>query len=97
MKRLPKNALVWTPRITVSDATQIGLWENLNNIGDVSEETSSISLPGDVSEICNSALFELSLGLCMRHLKDASEMHPCPYPSMPRFKIKTSNWKVPIT
>ena len=39
-------------------------------------ETSLINLPGDVSEICKSGLFEMSLRRCMRRLKDPSEMHP---------------------
>ena len=38
---------------------------------------SLIKLLADVSEICKSALFEMSLRRCMRRLKDASEMHPC--------------------
>ena len=54
-----KNALVWMPRITVSDATQGRLWENLRDIRDVSEETSLINLLGDVPEICKSALFDI--------------------------------------
>ena len=72
------NALVWRPRITLADATQRRLWENLRDFRDVSEETSLINLQGDVSEICKSALFETSLRRCMRRLRDASEMHPCP-------------------
>ena len=72
------NALVWRPRITVSDTTQRRLWENLRDLRDVSEETSLINLQGDVSEICKSALFEMSLRRCMRRLRDASEMHSCP-------------------
>ena len=74
---LMNNALVWRARITVSDATQRRLWENLRDLRDVSEKTSLINLPGDVSEICKLALFEMSLRCCTRRLKDASEMHPC--------------------
>ena len=48
------------------------------DLRDVSEETFLINLQGDVSEIYKSALFELSLRRCMRRLRDASEMHPCP-------------------
>ena len=55
------------------DATQRRLWENLRDLRDVSEETSLINLQGDVSEICKSALFEMSLRGCMRRLRDASE------------------------
>ena len=44
---------------------------------DVSEETSLIHLTGDVSKICKSVLFEMSLRRCMRRLRNASEMHPC--------------------
>ena len=36
-----------------------------------------MNLPGDVSEICKSALFEMSLRRCMRRPRDASEIHPC--------------------
>ena len=35
------------------------LWENLGELRDVSDETSLVNLPGDVSEICKSALFEM--------------------------------------
>ena len=38
---------------------------------------SLINLPGHVSKIWKSALFEMSLRRCMRCLKYASEMHPC--------------------
>ena len=69
--------LVWGPRITVSDATQERPNENLRNLRDLSEETSLISLLGDVSEICKSSFFQISLRRCMRHLKDASDMLPC--------------------
>ena len=72
------NALVWRPRITLADATQRRLWENLRDFRDVSEETSLINLQGDVSEICKSTLFEMSLRRFMRRLRDASEIHPCP-------------------
>ena len=41
------------------------------------ERSHLIDLPEDVSEICKSALFEMTLRCCMRRLKDASEMHPC--------------------
>ena len=63
-------------RFTLSDTTQRRFWENLRNLWDISEETSLINIPGDVSEICKSALFEMSLRRCIRRLKDASEMHP---------------------
>ena len=76
-EQVARNALVWSPRITVSDATQRRLWENLRDLGDVSEETSLINLPEDVSEICKLALFEMSLRRRTRRLKDAFEMHPC--------------------
>ena len=76
-EQVAENALIWRPRFTVSDATQRRLWENLRDLRDVSEETSLINLPGDVSEICKSALFEMSLRRCMRRLNDAFEMHPC--------------------
>ena len=36
-----------------------------------------MNLQGDLSEICKSALFEMSLRRCMRRLKDGSQMHPC--------------------
>ena len=77
MNRWPKIALVWKPRITVSDATQRRLQENLRDLWDVPEETPLINLPVDVPEICKSTLFEMSLRHCMRRLIDASEMHPC--------------------
>ena len=67
MNRQLKNALVWRPRITVSDATQRRLWENLIDLRDVSQEASLINLLGDISEICKS----------VGRLKDASEMHSC--------------------
>ena len=51
--------------------------EDPRDLRDVSEETSLIYLTGDVSEICKSALFEMSLRRCMRRLRDASVMHPC--------------------
>ena len=71
------SALVWRPRITGSDATLRRIWENQGDLRDVSEEMSLTNLPGDVSEICKSALFEMSLRRCMRRLKNASEMHRC--------------------
>ena len=74
MNRQPKNDLVWRQRITASDAT--GLWESLRDLRDVSEETSLINLPGDVSEISKSALLEMSLRRCLIRLWDASEIHP---------------------
>ena len=36
-----------------------------------------MNLQGDLSEICKSALFEMSLRRCMRRLKDVSQKHPC--------------------
>ena len=51
--------------------------QNLGDLTDVSEETSLINLLGEVSEICKSALFKMSLRRCMRCLKDASEMYSC--------------------
>ena len=71
------NTLVWRPKITVSDATQRRLWENLRDLRDVSQETSLINLPGDVSKIWKLALFEMYLRRSMRRLRNASEMHPC--------------------
>ena len=44
---------------------------------DVSEKTSLINPQEDVSEICKSALFDMSLRRYVRRLKDASKMHPC--------------------
>ena len=73
MNKQPKNPLIWRPRDVVSDANQRGLWENLRYLRDISEETSLINFPGDVSETCILALFEISL----KHFKDASEMQPC--------------------
>ena len=49
----------------------------MRDLRDISEETPLINLPRDVLGICKSAIFEMSLRRCMRHLKDASEMHPC--------------------
>ena len=72
-----KNAIVCRPTIAVSDAAQRRLGENLRDLRDVSEETSSMSLQGDLSEISKSALIEMSLRRCMRRLKDASQMHHC--------------------
>ena len=43
----------------------------------ISPETSLIYLTGDVSEICKSAPFEMSLRRCMRRLRDVSDMNPC--------------------
>ena len=57
--------------------SQMQLREDPRDLRDVSEETSLIHLTGDVSEICKSAFFEMSLRRCMRRLRDASEMHPC--------------------
>ena len=59
------------------DATQRHLSEDLKDLRDISEETSLIDLVGDVSEICKPALFEMSLRLFIRRLRDASKMHPC--------------------
>ena len=70
------NTLAWRQGITVSDATQRHLWENLRDLNDVSQETLLINLPGDISEISKSVLFEMSLRPFMRSLKDASQMHP---------------------
>ena len=77
MNRWLKNPLVWRPIITVSDATPRRLWENLREFRDVSEKTSLINLPGELSQIYKSVLFEMYLRRFMRRLKDASEMHPC--------------------
>ena len=71
------NVLVWRPSITVLDVTWRRLWENLRDLRVVSKEMSLVTLPGDVSEIPKSALFEMYLRRCMRRLKDAFEMHPC--------------------
>ena len=49
----------------------------MRHLRDISEETSLIDLMRDVSEICKSALSETSLRRWVRHLRDASEMHPC--------------------
>ena len=49
----------------------------MRDLRDISEETPLINLPRDVLGICKSAIFEMSLRRCMRHLKDASEMNPC--------------------
>ena len=38
-----KNSSVWRPRITVSDATQKRLWENLRDLRDLSEETLGVT------------------------------------------------------
>ena len=51
--------------------------EDPRDLRDVSEETSLIYLTGDVSEICKSALFEMSLRRSMKRLRDASVMHQC--------------------
>ena len=45
---------------------------SLRDLRDVSEETPLISLTGEISEFCKSALFEVSLRRCMRRLKHAS-------------------------
>ena len=50
---------------------------DLRDLTYISEETSLISLLGDVAVICKSTLFEMSLRRCMRRLKDESDMHPC--------------------
>ena len=50
--------------------------KNVRDLGDVTEETSLISLRENFSEICKSTLFQMSLRHCMRRLKDASGMHP---------------------
>ena len=49
----------------------------MRDLRDISEETPLINLLRDVVGICKSAIFEMSLRRCMRHLKDAPEMHPC--------------------
>ena len=50
----------------------------MRDLRDISEETFLINQsPGNVSGICKSALFEMSLIRCVRRLKDAFEMHPC--------------------
>ena len=72
-----KKASVWKQWITGSDETQRRLWEDLRDLRDVSEEASLIYLTVDISEVCKSALFEMSLRRWMRRLRDASEMHPC--------------------
>ena len=56
----------------VSDATPRRFREDLRDLRDVSEEASVIHLTGEVSEICKSALFEMSLRLSIRRLRDAS-------------------------
>ena len=53
-------------------STQRRLWEDLRDLRDISEETSLIDLTGDVSAICKSILFEMSVRRCMRRLRDAS-------------------------
>ena len=73
------NALVWRPRITVSQMQLKDVSEKTWEISETSQRKASlINLPGDVSEIGKSALFEMSLRHCMRRLRDASEMHSCP-------------------
>ena len=59
-------------QIQLKDVSQ----KKVKYLRDVSEEASLINLPGEVSEICKSALFEMSRRCCTRRLKDASEMHP---------------------
>ena len=49
----------------------------MRDLRDVSEEMSLDNLPVDVSEIYQSALFEMSLRRCIRCLKGAYEMHAC--------------------
>ena len=74
--------MVWGPRITLSDATERCLLGGLGHLGGVSGGAPLIGLPGDVWGICKSALFEMSLTLSMRRLRDASsEIHPCPLES----------------
>ena len=46
--------------------------KDLRDLRDVSQEKSLIHLTGDISKICKSALFEMSLRRCMRRLRDAS-------------------------
>ena len=43
----------------------------------MSQETPLINLPGDVSEVCKSALFEMSLRQCTRHLKAVCRWKHC--------------------
>ena len=63
------NALNWRRRITVSDATQRRIWENLRDLREVSVETSLINFPGNISQICKSAPFEMPLRCCTRRLR----------------------------
>ena len=60
-----------------SDTTQMHFRTNLRDLRDVYEETSLIDLTKNVSGICKLALFETSLRRCIKHLKNASEIHPC--------------------
>ena len=59
------------PRITVSDATQRSLWENLRDLRDFSEEMALISLREGVSEMCKSALSETLYETSQRYIWDA--------------------------
>ena len=43
----------------------------------VSEEASLINLTGDVSKICKSAIFEMSLRRCMRRLRAEATLQRC--------------------
>lgn len=73
MNRYPKEALVWRPRITRSDATQRRPWEDLTDLRDVSEETFLINLPGDASKIANEpslrCLWDVVWGVSKMHLR----------------------------
>ena len=92
-KKLDERCLsLKTKNYSLSDATQRRLWENLRDLKDVSEETSLTNLQQDVPEICKSALFETSLRRCIRRLRDASEMHPCPLRKF--FIMALYKWKL---
>ena len=45
----------------------------MRDLSDISEEASSIHLTRDVSEICKSRLFEMSLRRWMIRIRDGSE------------------------
>ena len=71
MNRWPQNALVWRPRITVSDATQRRFWENLKDLRDVSEEMPLINLLETSQRFAN----QPSLRCLLDAVWEASKMH----------------------
>ena len=72
MNSLPKIPQFEGQELQLSNSTQRHPWKNLIDLRKASQETSLINLLENVTQICKSVLFEMSLRHCMRRLKNIS-------------------------